>query len=208
MRIRVPFACAFLFLLLASGYLGLTSLQLDLVNDKVLHFITFFLLTICFYWILDTSRRRNLNFTLVTCTLILGVGSEFVQGFLDNGRKFDPYDILSNIVGSLSALALCSWYHKRMLDRKRHAKHYHLVPGDENNLDVELGEGVGPQDDHLGGSRAPPAEGEADNWDEPEDDNWDEEEPTGTESVDGEEPKTPSSGSAGDEVVESKKRND
>ncbi|KAI9789581.1 MAG: hypothetical protein M1835_001549 [Candelina submexicana] len=208
MRIRIPFACAFLFLLLASAYLGLTSLQTNLVNDKVLHFVTFFFLTICFYWILDTSRRRNLNFTLITCTLILGIGSEFLQSFLDNGRKFDPYDILSNLVGSLSALALCSWYHKRMLDRKRQAKHYHIVPGDEENFDVELGEGVGAQEDGAVESAASLAEGEAENWDAHGDDDWDDEGPAGTESLDGEGPKTPSSGSAGDEMADGKKRNE
>lgn len=60
-----------------------------------------------------------------------------------NGRTFDPYDILSNIVGSVTALALCSWYHKRMLERKRLAKHYRVVPGDDGDggRDVELGDG-------------------------------------------------------------------
>ncbi|RAL64694.1 hypothetical protein DID88_001726 [Monilinia fructigena] len=112
MRIRLPFAGAFLFLVLLAGYAGLTSIQVDaVINDKVLHTITFFLLTVVFYWILDTSRRRNLNFTLIVCTGILGVGSEFLQGFLPNGRTFDFYDIVANIVGSVAGLALCSWYH-------------------------------------------------------------------------------------------------
>ncbi len=92
-----------------------------------------------------------------------------------------------------------------MLDRKRQAKHYHIVPGDDGDLDVELGEGVRPQGDGAVGSVAPSADGEAENWEEHEDDNWDEEEPTGTESLDGDGPKTPSSESAGEE---GKKRND
>src|SRR5205809_6079916 len=115
MRIRLPFACAFVFLLLTTAYLGLSSLHLDpFINDKVLHAVAFFILTTCFYWILDTTRRRNLNFTLLVCTGILGIGSEVLQGFLPNGRVFDLLDIAANIVGSLAAVALSSWYHKRM----------------------------------------------------------------------------------------------
>ena len=164
MRIRLPFAGsltsillppppaslladialpgAFLFLLAAAGYAGLTSLQLDaIINDKVLHCLTFFILTTCFYWILYTTRRRSLNLTLLVCTAFLGIGSEILQGFLPNGRTFDFYDIVANIVGSLTALGLSSWYHTRMLERKRLAKHYQAVPADEEQ-DLELGEGV------------------------------------------------------------------
>ncbi|TVY94192.1 Uncharacterized protein LAWI1_G000576, partial [Lachnellula willkommii] len=123
MRIRLPFAGAFLFLAATAAYAGLSSLQVDShVNDKVLHFLTFFVLTTCFYWILDTSRRRSLNITLVTCTAVLGIGSEFLQGFIPNGRVFDFYDIVANVVGSLGALALSSWYHQRMLERKKRNK--------------------------------------------------------------------------------------
>lgn len=70
-----------------------------------------------------------------------------LQAFLPNGRDFDPYDVLANVLGSGTALAMCSWYHKRMLERRRQSKHYDIVPGDELNeedaeRDLELGEGV------------------------------------------------------------------
>ncbi|KAI9839063.1 MAG: hypothetical protein M1838_004406 [Thelocarpon superellum] len=173
MRIRLPFAGAFLVLLLVSAYVGLTSLQITLVNDKVLHFVDFFVLTLCFYWVLDTTRRRVLNFTLVVCTAILGLGSEVVQGLLPNGRVFDVYDILANVLGSLAALALCSWYHKRMLDRKRQSKHYHMVPGEEEGGDVELGEGLEGRATDTNPT-APSLEAELDHWDENAEDHWDE----------------------------------
>jgi len=211
MRIRLPFAGAFLFLLATAGYAGLTSLQLDsFINDKALHALTLFILTTCFYWILDTSRRRNLNLTLLVCTGILGIGSEILQHFLPNDRVFDLYDIVANIVGSLAALALSSWYHMRMLERKRLAKHYQVVPGDEE-ADLELGEGVGAQESGTVGAAAaaPTLEQEVDNWDENIDDAWDEEEhATGTDSAEGDGPKTPSASSAGDVEAESKKRTD
>jgi len=208
MRIRPPFAGAFLFLLLVAGYAGLTSIQVDaVVNDKALHALTFFVLTVVFYWILDTSRRRTLNFTLIFCTGILGIGSEFLQGFLPNGRIFDFYDIVANIVGSLAGVALCSWYHLRMLERKRLAKTYHVVPGEEDQ-DLELGEGVGAQESGVAaGTRT--LDEEVDNWDENVEDAWDEDEHAGeTDSAEGEDVKTPSASSAGEVQGDSKKRAD
>ncbi|KAM4057886.1 vanZ like family protein [Hirsutella rhossiliensis] len=172
MRIRLPFAGVFLLLLLLAGYAGLTTLQVGhFVNDKVLHTVTFFLLTVVFYWIVDTNRRRTLNMTLVVCTLALGVGSEFVQSFLPNDRDFDMYDIVANVVGSLAGVGLCSWYHRRMLERRRQLKTYNAVPG-EDGADVELGH------DHETGIVEGPVqprtlEEEVDNWDENAADDWD-----------------------------------
>ncbi|KAI0909588.1 hypothetical protein F4823DRAFT_421224 [Ustulina deusta] len=178
MRIRLPFAGVFFVLCLLAGYAGLSSLQLDsVINDKVLHALTFFTLTVVFYWVIDTSRRRTLNLTIVVCTLALGIGSEFLQGFLPNGRNFDLNDIIANIVGSLAGLALCSWYHQRMLERKRRRR-YSAVPGDEPT-DLELGEGLSRQEEGIIGAdaeqgRATTLEEEVDNWDENAVDNWDE----------------------------------
>ena len=173
--------------------------------------LTLFTSQLCFYWIIDGSRRRTLNFTLLGVTFLLGVGSEVLQGLLPNGRNFDPYDILANVVGSLSALALCSWYHKRMLERRRLSK-YHIVPGsDDLGQDVELGDaGSGQQELGVTGSVGRSLEEQVDNWDEHADDPWDEdvaleEEGRGTESGSGEGGLTPSSGSAGDEGVEGRK---
>lgn len=166
-------------LCLIAGYAGLTSLNFDaIVNDKFLHFITFFILTLVFYWIVDTHRRRALNFTLAVCTGGLGVGSEFLQAVLPNGRTFDVYDIVCNVIGSSGAVALCSWYHGRMLDRRRQRR-YSAVPG-EDTEDLELGEGheTGIMHDEDRDSSAAPApvrtlEQEVDNWDENAEDNWD-----------------------------------
>lgn len=181
MRIRLPFAGVFFLLCLLAGYAGLSSLQLETyVDDKVLHVFTFLVLTVVFYWILDTNRRRTLHLTVVFCTLILGIGSEILQGFLPNGRTFDLYDIVANIVGSLCGVGLCSWYHQRMLERKRQRRAYNAVPG-EDEADVELGEGdglvEGGQEEGVtpsaGPGRSTTLEEEVDNWDENAIDNWD-----------------------------------
>ncbi|KAJ5155634.1 hypothetical protein N7492_008437 [Penicillium capsulatum] len=195
MRIRYPFAGGFVFLLLVAGWGGLLShttgpqvpsaLQL---NDKFIHLITFFLLTLAFYWIFDTSRRRIVHITLVGCTLGLSIGSEILQGLLPNDRPFDLYDAVANVVGSLGAVALCSFYHRRMLERRRKSR-YGMVDGASD--DVELGVNVGGSSTHrdegLGAqeSGVMNLEHEVDNWDENAVDNWDTE--------DGPEPSAPPS---------------
>lgn len=118
-------------------------------------------------------------------TAALAIGSEIVQALLpENGRDFDPFDILFNVLGSTGALLLCSWYHKRMLERRRKNKHYDIVPGEE---DVELGEGVGLEGQETGvvvpeaerNGQATSGTGtnvteELDHWDE-NDEDWEEE---------------------------------
>ncbi|KAI9888398.1 MAG: hypothetical protein M1814_000514 [Vezdaea aestivalis] len=134
-------------------------------HDKLLHLFAFFLLTVCFYWILDTSRRRALHLTLIVCTLLLGISSEVVQALIpNNGRFFDPYDVAANIIGSFAGLGLCSWYHKRMLERRRASKQFHVVPG-EGEADLELGEQESGVTQTL--------EDQVDTWDENVEDNWD-----------------------------------
>jgi hypothetical protein len=142
-------------------------------------------LQLTFYWILETSRRRCIHFTLLAITAGLGIGSEVAQGLLPNDRPFDPYDILANVVGSTFALLLCSWYHKRMLERRRKNKHYDIVPGedveDDPERDVELGTvrdqetGVVPADANgqaSAGANKTNVTEELDNWDENAED-WD-----------------------------------
>lgn len=175
MRVRKTFAAGFAGLCCIAAFLGLapqTSIPQFKQSDKVLHVVTFFLLTLCFYWILDTSRRRAVHITLVVCTAGLSVGSEVVQALLPNNREFDPYDILSNVIGSGGALAICSWYHRRMLERKRAAKTYNLVPGED--IDMELGETVHDHEQETGVvSASTNVTEELDNWDENADD-WEE----------------------------------
>jgi hypothetical protein len=83
-------------------------------------------------------------------------------------------DIVANVAGSGLAIAACNWYHKRMLERKRAARGYGAVAGDDlDEHDVELGEGIGGQES---GVVRPTVEDELDNWDENAED-WDDTEP-------------------------------
>ena len=94
----------------------------------------------------------------------------------------------------------------RMLERKRLAKQYQVVPGEE---DLELGEGVGAQE--LGtvpvAAAAPTLDEEVENWDENLEDGWEEDEHI-ADSAEGEGLKTPSASSAGEIEGEHKRRSD
>ena len=87
----------------------------------------------------------------------------------------------------------------RMLERKRLAKQYQVVPGGLDDEDLELGEGVGAQE--SGTVAAAPTrtlDEEVDNWDENVEDNWDDDEHVTTDSA-GETANTPSASSVGDD---------
>jgi VanZ family protein len=150
-------------------------------SDKALHFLLFFCLTLTFFFILDTTRKRILHLTLFTCPLLLGIGSEVVQGLLPNGRDWDPYDVLANVLGSLLAIAVANWFHRRAAERRRLAKYDALtqVDGEEDielggttlvNGDLEVGlagqeSGITTRTDSLG-ALPKTVEEELDNWDE------------------------------------------
>lgn len=95
---------------LLSLYLGFANISLP--NDKIIHFIMFFIMSFLFYWIIDSIKYNNLNkfSTFIICTLIGGIGSEYLQHFISPFRTFDYADILVNVLGSSSAIAISEIY--------------------------------------------------------------------------------------------------
>ena len=83
-----------------------------------------------------------------------------------------------------------------MLERKRLAKSYQVVPGDDG--DLELGEGVGTQESGTIAAPKRTLDEEVDNWDENVEDNWDDDGHLATDSA-GETANTPSASSVGDD---------
>jgi VanZ family protein len=77
-------------------------------SDKALHFIAFFLLTSAFYWIMETARRRVLQYTFIVCTVGLGVASEVVQGLL-------PVSYTSDLNGKTRCMRIVYWTTTRKL---------------------------------------------------------------------------------------------
>jgi hypothetical protein len=134
MRVRKFTLVLFALALLGAGYLGFADIKL--VNDKVIHFTVFFLLTALFYWLFDTQSTRTIrNMTFLLCTLGGGIGSEFVQGMLPY-RTFDPLDILCNLLGSTLALIISIIYHKKLLEQRRQHRYEQL----RNSIPPEVGD--------------------------------------------------------------------
>lgn len=125
MRIRIPIFIVFLFSCVLTAYLGLVRVTpLPTNRDKIAHLTAFFVLTVLFYWSMDTHRKRAVNITLFVCCLCASIGTELLQHFATGGeRKFDVQDIAANLVGSIFATVLCSLYHGRLNERRKRARH-------------------------------------------------------------------------------------
>jgi VanZ family protein len=72
----------------------------------------FFLMSLLFYWILDSKKYTWIIriSTFVICTIIGGIGSEYIQHLISPFRTFDHYDILANVSGSLFAIIISEIY--------------------------------------------------------------------------------------------------
>lgn len=127
LRIRPAFVLLNILDLILLGILGFhprgqTWIR---INDKILHFICFFLATAMFYMIWDVDepartsrlwRNASLLLTGITCFLVGGIGSEIVQSLLPY-KVFQIGDIVANLLGS--SLGLFFSYHMEKRYRAR-----------------------------------------------------------------------------------------
>ncbi|SNX84426.1 uncharacterized protein MEPE_03135 [Melanopsichium pennsylvanicum] len=158
LRIRPAFVILNIVDLILLGILGFhprgqTWLR---INDKILHFICFFLATAMFYMIWDVDeparasylwRNASLILTGITCFLVGGIGSEIVQSLLPY-KQFQLGDIIANLLGS--SLGLFFSYHLEKRYRARRelerlyapldAEDYGDLDQDEFNDEEELGD--------------------------------------------------------------------
>ncbi|VEU24316.1 DEKNAAC105617 [Brettanomyces naardenensis] len=121
MRVRLRVLAGFVSSIVLAIYLGFADISLP--HDKFIHFGLFFVISLLFYWILDSkaiSAWRNVAF--IVCTLVGGIGSEYLQHFISPFRTFDPYDILANVLGSSAAILLSSVYQTQQLKKRRRHK--------------------------------------------------------------------------------------
>ncbi|KAK6197583.1 uncharacterized protein RJT21DRAFT_123413 [Scheffersomyces amazonensis] len=133
--IRIPVLLVFIASLVLAGYLGFANVHFG--HDKLIHFITFFILTIEFYFTFDTkhkSLKTLRSITLIVCTIGGGIGSEFIQSLVNENRVFDPIDIAFNILGSLLAVGLSSWYQTYLIKRAKEVK--------RNNRYTQIGQTI------------------------------------------------------------------
>ncbi|KAL0076890.1 hypothetical protein J3Q64DRAFT_1306779 [Phycomyces blakesleeanus] len=110
-------------LLILMGVLGFAPINLEgRINDKVLHFCSFFLLGACLYYLWNLSYRRNVLFASIIL-FFAAVLSEFVQGLLPY-RTFDPYDILSNVTGGTCGIGLAFLLDYFFTSRRAHRRRW------------------------------------------------------------------------------------
>jgi len=76
LHICIPLSSRFELINLVDS--GFTPHPENIVHDKLQHFLVFFFLTLLFYWIVDTTKRRILNMTIFF-SLIVDIGSEILQ---------------------------------------------------------------------------------------------------------------------------------
>ncbi|KAI5962194.1 uncharacterized protein KGF55_003270 [Candida pseudojiufengensis] len=121
-----------------SVLFGFSSIQI--IHDKIVHFITFGILTIEFYFIFDTQYKslkliRYLTFTI--CTIGGGIISEIIQHFVNQKRIFDPIDIVCNVLGSLLGLILSVLYqnYRKGIAKKERLRYHKLMNNNPESLE-------------------------------------------------------------------------
>ncbi|KAG0683071.1 hypothetical protein C6P40_000453 [Pichia californica] len=124
-KIRKNVLLIFILLSVLAVYLGFADISLP--HDKYIHFIMFFIMSFLFYWILDSKYTWTIrNLTFLICTIIGGIGSEYLQHYISPFRTFDYYDIIVNVLGSISAIIISDIY-----------RYFYIKPNNEH--DIELG---------------------------------------------------------------------
>ncbi|KAI5954531.1 hypothetical protein KGF54_002306 [Candida jiufengensis] len=149
-KVRISVLIAFIITLILAGYLGFSSIQL--IHDKLIHFIIFCILTIEFYFIFDTqfkSLKLVRYLTFFICTIGGSISSEIIQNLINKDRIFDPIDILSNVLGSLLGLILSILYqnYRKSLAKKERLKYHKLMNNSSNG--VEENAVLNDQEDEL-----------------------------------------------------------
>ena len=71
-------------------------------NDKTIHFLFYFVLTLLWYVALERKyKNRLLKFLIVGASIIYGIIIEILQGVLTKTRQADFYDVVANSLGAI-----------------------------------------------------------------------------------------------------------
>uniref|UniRef100_A0A0W0F0A9 VanZ-like domain-containing protein n=1 Tax=Moniliophthora roreri TaxID=221103 RepID=A0A0W0F0A9_MONRR len=140
LRLRPWFILFTSLVMLSLAFLGFTNFSHSLpLNDKLLHFICFWLATFVFYFIVDVDEdARRIWFwryfgvmaTLFVCFFCGGIVSEFVQSLLPY-KEFDIGDIAANLLGSSIGLYTAFYVEKYYRHRREIARLYRPLDTDD-----------------------------------------------------------------------------
>lgn len=88
-------------------------------NDKTIHFLFYFVLTLLWYVALERKyKNRLLKFLIVGPSIIYGIIIEILQGVLTQNRQADVYDALANSAGAFLALLVIFWLNSKTFQNK------------------------------------------------------------------------------------------
>lgn len=125
-----------------AAYLGFALVQLP--HDKLVHFITFYILTLEFYFLFDTGNKslKILRFLTVGWWICSSIFLEIAQSIINPKRVFDVNDILANVLGGGAAFGTALVIQAQLVKRARAGRYRHLnesIDGEEF-VNVELPE--------------------------------------------------------------------
>ncbi|MBC7885698.1 MAG: VanZ family protein [Saprospiraceae bacterium] len=72
--------------------------------DKLVHVIFYFIFSIL--WSIGLKNKNSIKKFVLIFSVSFGILMEICQFYLSNGRSFELYDILANIIGSLGGVIL------------------------------------------------------------------------------------------------------
>ena len=88
-------------------------------NDKTIHFLFYFVLTLLWYVALERKyKNRLLKFLIAGASVIYGIIIEILQGVLTQNRQADVYDALANSAGAFLALLVIFWLNSKTFQNK------------------------------------------------------------------------------------------
>ncbi len=87
---------------------GIKTVSIGIDNfDKIVHFISYFALTLSWFFALQTLVKKRKNKVIIVLSIIAyGIIIEALQGGMTTHRQADIYDILANSIGVLLATIL------------------------------------------------------------------------------------------------------
>lgn len=124
------FAAVFWFWVAAILYFSLTpnnlKMQINIQNnsyrlDYIFHFLVYFSLSLLFLlWKANKYLRIKPVFMIyfLVGSFILAGGSEFAQSFVPE-RTFNPFDLLSNILGIITGVSILFFIPGKILQPKK-----------------------------------------------------------------------------------------
>ncbi len=92
--------------LVANEFASSSPLWLD-INDKLLHFVAYFCATV-----FGAAIARGKYSVLTVAMFAFGLAIEVLQHYLPGTREFDIFDIVANLIGILTAVALAIFARK------------------------------------------------------------------------------------------------